>query len=40
MVGLDIVDYATNREEYDLTIDEVLALYSLMLESDNSFKEN
>ena len=40
LVGLDIVDYATNREEYDLTIDEVLALYSLMLESDNSFKEN
>lgn len=40
LVGLDIVDYATNSEEYDLTIDEVLALYSLMLESDNSFKEN
>ena len=39
LVGLDIVDYATNREEYDLTIDEVLALYSLMLESDNSFEE-
>ena len=40
LVGLDIVDYATNREEYDLTIDEVLALYSLMLESDNSSEEN
>lgn len=40
LIGLDIVDYATNKEEYDLTIDEVLALYSLMLEFDDSFEEN
>lgn len=40
LVGLDIADYVENREEYDLTIDEVLALCSLIVESDDSFEEN
>lgn len=40
MVGLDIIDYVTNSEEYNLPIDEVLALYSLIVEFDNSFEEN
>lgn len=40
MVGLDMVEYVTNSEEYNLTIDEVLALYSIIVEFDNSFEEN